>query len=273
MMSDTSLPMRVCRNMAIGQALVGIPFYLLAHLIPYVSITIFIGAVLGMVSLKVRENYLSTAATPEALESHSRWVDEKCNPLTEFDCTVYDQSTFERRLIEAGIMKADELIICDSLECLNCAPERKRRKEAQAAERRQRNLDYAKVLDAAKLTDMSDERRKLALALWDMHAKVVQVEPQLDFAYKPNHERAGQCKSCRDWTTWDHRCPTCVMMREDKRKAAAKEKAETRSSQYKGYTAAMAALTNNLGRQVSQGILTHKQAVEQYNLLSREYTS
>ena len=47
--------------------------------------------------------------------------------VTEFDCSEYEQHTLDQKMADAGIMKRDEITLCDNHKCPLCKTERERR--------------------------------------------------------------------------------------------------------------------------------------------------
>lgn len=85
------------------------------------------GTLAGGLFLKAIENFNSKAKELEPAQAEpvkevetSRWV-----------CDKYEVHTFEQKLADNGVIKQDEVTLCDNTSCELCKPERERRREAR----------------------------------------------------------------------------------------------------------------------------------------------
>lgn len=84
--------------------------------------------------------------TKNAIHSYCQSTEQIVGTKNEFDCPTYDQTAFEFRLAEAGIISLDEVTLCDTRPksitdpgCRLCQPERARRRKAARAAQDEQN--------------------------------------------------------------------------------------------------------------------------------------
>jgi hypothetical protein len=93
----------------------------------------------SVMALKMTDTYLgrdkkalTASPTPKAIESRHE----------VFDCAVYDQSLWEAKLIEAGIMDRADRVLCDDKECKLCKDERAHRQSLLNQTREERSQEF-----------------------------------------------------------------------------------------------------------------------------------
>jgi hypothetical protein len=122
-------------------------------------ILIFVGipAMVPLVASILSLMTVLALVTKNAIHSYCQSTEQIVGTKSEFDCPTYDQTAFEFRLAEAGIISLDEVTLCDTRPksitdpdpgCRLCQPERtRRRKAARAAQDEQNALREERSID------------------------------------------------------------------------------------------------------------------------------
>lgn len=223
-LAKTFISPALLRNITVSQTLASVGL-LAFGIIPYACLAVLLVTLVVWGGAHV-QGQLKRSSEEKELASYSNWVEEP-KYLSEYDCKNYDQTSFDLKMADEGVISILDVATCPDGGrmrdcCPLCMPILKRQKEererVQNEERAKRELEHKKMMaevHARRSKRATDNDEKQLSEMSPADAKRVHAEQQfwLD-KNDPWDKGIVNCVNHSEIETWFNKyCPACTLAR------------------------------------------------------------